>query len=334
MSKLLIDDKPVMVLPKLAQVIGLNEAIVLQQIHYWLETYKEAKKSDHYRDGKWWVYNSKKEWVSNFPWWSESTIWRTLTALRESKVVKVTNYNRKGYDRTLWYTIDYAILSKWENLFSQNDKMGDVNLTSPIPKNISETNPETTSEEKIACGTQAPAPPDSEQIAQDTLPLETAPQISKSFKQELADIFADKPVTPATPDKPADTGPSGKKKNAIRARLEEYFAAKTGLPRPKTVTVAQKKAAGRLWWSPLREIADLVKWDAARAEKLIDLTVDHFRNSRLTISNPNSIVNTAVSIYTGNVPGVSMPKTKEERTKIVQIWNHITQQVETVEAIV
>ena len=34
--RLLIDEPPLMVLPSLAAVIGLNEAIMLQQIHYWL----------------------------------------------------------------------------------------------------------------------------------------------------------------------------------------------------------------------------------------------------------------------------------------------------------
>lgn len=38
MSKLLIDDYPIQVLPKLAKVIGLNEAIILQQLHYWLNS--------------------------------------------------------------------------------------------------------------------------------------------------------------------------------------------------------------------------------------------------------------------------------------------------------
>ena len=36
MSRLLIDEPPLQVLPSLAREIGLNEAIMLQQIHYWL----------------------------------------------------------------------------------------------------------------------------------------------------------------------------------------------------------------------------------------------------------------------------------------------------------
>lgn len=46
LSNQLIDDYPILVLPKLAEKIGLNEAIILQQIHYWL------KDSKHKYDNK------------------------------------------------------------------------------------------------------------------------------------------------------------------------------------------------------------------------------------------------------------------------------------------
>ena len=36
MSRLLIKESPVMIIPSLAVRIGLNEAVVLQQIHSWL----------------------------------------------------------------------------------------------------------------------------------------------------------------------------------------------------------------------------------------------------------------------------------------------------------
>ena len=49
---LLISEPPLQVLPSLAVKIGLNEAIILQQVHYWL------LKSNNIRDGYKWVYNS------------------------------------------------------------------------------------------------------------------------------------------------------------------------------------------------------------------------------------------------------------------------------------
>jgi hypothetical protein len=151
MSKLLIDDKPVMVLPKLAVAIGLNEAIVLQQIHYWLKVFEEARAANHYHDGRWWVYNTREEWSKNFPWWkSEATAWRALIALRDSGLVIAGNYNKLKIDRTLWYTIDYkalhelelAIVSNSNNGSYQVDTMDCANLIPALPETTTKTNPE------------------------------------------------------------------------------------------------------------------------------------------------------------------------------------------------
>ena len=106
MSNLLIDDYPILVLPKLAEEIGLNEAIVLQQIHYWLNT------SKHQHDGKRWIYNSYPKWIEQFPFWSESTIKRTITSLEKQNLLFVGNYNKAGFDRTKWYSVNYSTLDK------------------------------------------------------------------------------------------------------------------------------------------------------------------------------------------------------------------------------
>lgn len=49
LNNLLLDEHPLLVMPMLATLIGLNEAIVLQQVHYWLKT-KENDQQD-YIDG-------------------------------------------------------------------------------------------------------------------------------------------------------------------------------------------------------------------------------------------------------------------------------------------
>lgn len=116
MSKLLIDDYPIQVLPKLAVEVGLNEAIILQQIHYWLNT------SKHHHDGKNWIYNSYPEWQKQFPFWSERTIKRTFGSLEKQNLLHVGNYNKAGFDRTKWYSVNYETLNKLVALPSgQND---------------------------------------------------------------------------------------------------------------------------------------------------------------------------------------------------------------------
>lgn len=143
MSKLLFDELPILVLPKLAQKVGLNEAIVLQQLHYWLQ------KSDNRHDGNVWVYNSIEQWTEQFPFWSKATVRRIIEGLRKSGFIIVGNYNRAGYDRTLWYTIDYTALNRHcdidgnvaecANACAQIEQMDLVKMSTPIPETISET---------------------------------------------------------------------------------------------------------------------------------------------------------------------------------------------------
>lgn len=148
MSKLLLDDEPLVILPKLAAAIGLNEAIILQQLHYWLE------KSKNVRDGFRWVYNTYEEWQKQFPFWSESTIKRTIKKLEGQHLIIVGKYNKLKIDNTKWYRIDYEVLQNIENnTTGQNDQTCDQNdqtnrakwsggrgnLDRPLPKITTET---------------------------------------------------------------------------------------------------------------------------------------------------------------------------------------------------
>lgn len=115
MNNLLIDDYPILVLPKLATEIGLNEAIVLQQMHYWL------KKSNHNYDGRRWIYNSFPEWQKHFPFWSVMTIKRAVYSLEKQNLLYVGNYNKAKFDKTKWYSINYEKLEGMKRPSYQND---------------------------------------------------------------------------------------------------------------------------------------------------------------------------------------------------------------------
>ena len=144
-SKLLIDDYPIQVLPTLAKEIGLNEAIVLQQMHYWLNM------SKHNYDDKKWIYNSYTKWVLQFPFWSESTVKRAIGSLEKQNLLYIGNYNKAGFDKTKWYSINYEELNKRVTRPSgQNDPTigskwtdDEFNLNRPIPETTTETTTET-----------------------------------------------------------------------------------------------------------------------------------------------------------------------------------------------
>jgi hypothetical protein len=127
MAKLLLDEAPLVILPTLVVKIGLNEAILLQQFHYWIEINRKSGKN--LVQDKTWTYGSCEQWQSeNFPFWSTATVRRTINGLVEKGLLLKGNFNPSTYDRTLWYTIDYEALEsvvaeKPESLpFDENDK--------------------------------------------------------------------------------------------------------------------------------------------------------------------------------------------------------------------
>ena len=110
MSKLIINEHPLLVLPSLATVIGLNEAIILQQVHYWLD----PRINNNIRNGMLWVYNTYNQWSKQFPFWSEVTIRRTIKSLESKKLLISDNFNKNSFAKQKWYTIDYNVLAKLE----------------------------------------------------------------------------------------------------------------------------------------------------------------------------------------------------------------------------
>jgi len=147
-SNLLIDEYPLMVLPRLATIIGLNEAIILQQLQYWIRT------NPHERDGRKWAYNSYSSWQNQFPFWSIATIKRAIVKLEEKNLILTGNYNKVKIDRTKWYAINYDVLEKLKIdncLENKNDTPNGADctdqggtLTKPIPETIAETTAKTT----------------------------------------------------------------------------------------------------------------------------------------------------------------------------------------------
>ena len=122
--KLLIDSKQLlMVQTQLAALIGLNEAIALQQIHYWVDANALQAKKTHHRDGYWWCYNTWKEWNErDFPFWSVSTIRRVFNTLASTGLIITRPHenNKSG----LWVTVNYGQL---ELLQKQGGKTVQVN---------------------------------------------------------------------------------------------------------------------------------------------------------------------------------------------------------------
>lgn len=101
---LLISEPPLQLLPALACLIGLNDAIFLQQLHYWLPKATTAK------DGRVWVYNTIDDWQKQMPFWSSATLRRIVASLEARGLITKRYMSADPRNRTTYYSIDYEEL--------------------------------------------------------------------------------------------------------------------------------------------------------------------------------------------------------------------------------
>ena len=84
---LLISEPPLQVLPSLAKAIGLNEAIVLQQLHQSLKNQN-------------WICSTIPQWRQEFfPFWSEETIVQIFQNLEGMFLIEICQSKGQEYYR-------------------------------------------------------------------------------------------------------------------------------------------------------------------------------------------------------------------------------------------
>ena len=126
---------------ELAKDYGILEAILIQNIYFWIEKNKANNK--HFYDGRYWTYNSRKAFSEMFPYSSHDKIRRALEKLVKNNILLVGNYNKQRSDRTLWYSfsdVGLSIVQKKQVQLSENtnDKWQECQMTdgtdaTPIP---------------------------------------------------------------------------------------------------------------------------------------------------------------------------------------------------------
>lgn len=114
-----------------AQLVGANAALILENISYWCE--HNAANNANLHDGRYWTYNSTKAFGELFPYMTINVIRASLKKLKDNGLILTGNYNKSAYDRTMWYT-----------LTEKAEKMLDVNVHSDEP-NQEEATDEATS---------------------------------------------------------------------------------------------------------------------------------------------------------------------------------------------
>jgi len=134
-------DDPRVLSVHLACALGINEALIISQLHYWL---KHARRK---HQGKMWVYNTLDQWHSLLPFLSKMTIRRAIGRLEEAGIILSKELGKKR-DRTKYYTLDYdkldAIWSKCTDEPVQNEQLQVFKMNSSLHNNTHENTAEDT----------------------------------------------------------------------------------------------------------------------------------------------------------------------------------------------
>jgi hypothetical protein len=99
---------------KLAKQYGVEEAIVLGHIAYWIGINEENGVNFH--DGKTWMYQTRKQLAAAMPYFSPDQIRRITDSLVEKNILIKGNYNKIALDKTIWYAFaDQNISTKGDS---------------------------------------------------------------------------------------------------------------------------------------------------------------------------------------------------------------------------
>jgi hypothetical protein len=125
--------------PEVAAKVGLNAAVIFQNIVWWAE--KNAANNKHFHDGLWWTYNSVSAFADLFPYLTGKQIRTALTKLEDDGLLISGSFNKSAYDRTKWYAptcpIGKSDLPKRSNENAQKgEPIPDINTDDKLNKNI------------------------------------------------------------------------------------------------------------------------------------------------------------------------------------------------------
>lgn len=135
MNSTIINFPPLLLIPELACAIGINESLVLQQLHYWIQ--KNEAAGTNLRDDRYWTYGTIDYWLTQFPFWSKSTLTRTFSKLKKrGLIVSTRKYNKAKSDNTNWHSIIYENVRMLENQIQQMHLPKSANGDTKIGKSI------------------------------------------------------------------------------------------------------------------------------------------------------------------------------------------------------
>lgn len=124
---------PMLVYPSLAEKLGLNEAVFVAQLHYWLEKLKHVR--IRIEDGCCWIWNTVGDWLRQFCWMTRSTLERVIAKLEKLGVVLSQKFEKHLWWHRKWYRLDYKKLQEdygWSPADKPQQKLSQTDKTKPV----------------------------------------------------------------------------------------------------------------------------------------------------------------------------------------------------------
>lgn len=177
---------------RVAVKVGLAASVIYAHICYWIRKNKANEK--HFYNGKYWTYNSMKAFASYFPELTEKQVRTALEKLIQANLIESENFNKTGYDRTLWYSL------KEENEDCQIDmpknELPFAQKGTPIP-NINQTDKQSAKKENIKKKESLELPLGEMETNTKT---QEKPQAKSELDEQAAKIYELYPRKAARPD--------------------------------------------------------------------------------------------------------------------------------------
>ena len=111
----------------IAAECGVNAAVILQHLCFWIE--KNKANNEHFHDGMYWTYCSVKALTEIFYYLSRDKINTALGKLKDAGYILEGNYNADPFSHTKWFTVTEKVAAdfgKSNNRFTENPKCNSI----------------------------------------------------------------------------------------------------------------------------------------------------------------------------------------------------------------
>jgi hypothetical protein len=124
----------------LAEKYGVEQAILIEHIYWWVHKNECDGIEDMVKDGKVWCRSTAKGFAKYIPYLKPDKIWRILRKM-EGHILLVGNFNKQALNQTLWYTFTDEFKKELEDLNYDFENFKNANLKNKKSNNSIINNP-------------------------------------------------------------------------------------------------------------------------------------------------------------------------------------------------